>query len=309
MSVRVTGQTQVANAIAFLRQQGGGLAKFNDQISSGNRVTLPSDDPTQFPTLMRAKAESGRFAAYAQTMSDATMSLNAGVDALQETNDVLVRAKALAIDGASSTTNAEGYEALATEVDGLIERAIRAGNTQIDGKYLFGGTQTGTPPFRVATTDSAGRPATIGYDGSADRTRAVIGPAQTVDTRYAGDQVFQTAGADVFAALVGLRDDLRSGVTTEAKTKAVNARLTQLDAARDGVAERVAEQSSNLATLDALQNRMQELKLTADVRSGEIEGTDYAEAVVKMKQFENGLQATMSVTARLMQPSLLDFIR
>jgi flagellar hook-associated protein 3 FlgL len=309
MSVRVTGQTQVANAIAYLRQGSAGLAKYNDQISSGNRVTRPSDDPTQFPTLLRAKADSGRFAAYGQTMADATGALNAGVDALQEANALLVRAKAIGLEGASSTTTADAYEALATEVDGLITRAVRAGNTQLDGKYLFGGTQTGTPPFRVATVDGAGRPATVVYDGAADRTRAVIGPAQTVDTRYAGDQVFQKAGADVFAALIGLRDDLRSTQPVANKPGLVNARLAQLDAARDAIADGVAEQSSNLASLDALQNRMQELKLTADVRWGEVEGTDYAEAVVKMKQFENGLQATMAVSAKLLQPSLLDFIR
>lgn len=309
MSVRVTGQTQVASAIAYLRQGSAGLAKYNDQLSSGNRVKLPSDDPTQYPTLLRAKADSGRFAAYGQTMSDATSALNAGVDALQAANDLLVRAKNIGLEGANSNNSADAYEALAIEVDGLITQAVRTGNSQLDGKFMFGGTQTGTPPFRVATTDSAGRPATVVYDGAADRTRAVIGPGQTVDTRYAGDQVFQTTGADMFAALIGLRDDLRSAAPVASKPALVNARLAQLDGARDAVADRMAEQSSNLASLDALQNRMTDLKLTADQRSGEIEGTDYAEAVVKMQQFQNGLQASMAVSSKLLQPSLLDFIR
>jgi flagellar hook-associated protein 3 FlgL len=309
MSVRVTGQSQVANAIAYLRQQSAGLAKYNDQISSGNRINVPSDDPTQYPSLLRAKADSGRFAAYAQTMSDATSSLNAGVNALQEVNATLVRAKTIALEGANATSTPDTYEALAIEVDGLIDRALKAGNTQLDGKYLFGGTQTGTAPFRVASTDSAGRPAAVAYDGSADRTRAVIGPGQTADTRYSGDQVLQQTGGDVFAALIGLRDDLRNPSPAGGKSAAINQRLVQLDAARNAVSDTTAEQSSSLATLDALKNRMTDLKLTADQRSGEIEGTDYAEAVVKMQQFTNGLQATMAVSARILQPSLLDFIR
>src|SRR5262245_53960151 len=130
MNIRVTGQSQTANAIAYQQKGYSALAKYQEQVASGLRVQLPSDDPSRFPALSDAKSAGARYAAYVQNMTDATTDLNAGVDALQETNNVLVRAKQIAIEGGNATTDPQGYEALAQEVDALIERALKAGNAQ-----------------------------------------------------------------------------------------------------------------------------------------------------------------------------------
>lgn len=311
MNIRVTGQTQMANAIANQRGQFAALAKYQNQISSGLRVKLPSDDPSHFPALTHARAASQRLTMYSQTIADATTDLNAAVDALQETNDVLVRAKQIAIEGANSTTEPQGgYEALATEVDSLIDRALRASNTQQDGKYLFAGTATTTTPFRVTLSDANGRPATIGYNGSPDRSRVLTGQGETTDVRYAGDSIFQQAGNDVFQALIGLRDDLRTAAQSGMNMgQALTTRLGEIDAARDAIGESIGEQSSSLAILDTLQARVSDLKLDATTRAVEIEGTDFADAMVRMQAQDTALQATLAISARLSQPSLLDFLR
>lgn len=311
MNIRVTAQTQTANAIAYLRQQTAAAAKYQDQISSGLRVKLPSDDPGGYAQLARAKADGLRFDTYRQTMTDATADLNAGVGALRDVNDVLVRAKQIAQEGINETTDPGSAAALATEVDSLIGRVLAAGNTQsADGKYLFGGTATGAPPFQVAATDAAGRPAAISYAGSADRARALIGPGQTVDTRYAGNQVFQRTGADAFQALIDLRDNLRNtSLSNPARAAALTQSLSAVDAARNAIGDTTGEQAAHLAALDALQNRVGDLRLAAQERAGGIAGTDYAEAVVKLNQQQTALQATVAVSAKLLQPTLLDFIK
>ncbi|MBA4065284.1 MAG: flagellar hook-associated protein 3 [Isosphaera sp.] len=311
MNIRVTTQTQTAAAMANLQRQSSALAKFQQQLSSGQRVVLPSDDPAAFPALTLARVNSDRLATYAQTVSDATTVLNTGVSALQEVNDTLVRAKQLALEGANATTEgaAAGYEALAAEVDGLIDRAVRAANVEVDGQRLFGGTAAGTTPFR-AVTDAQGNVTGVAYDGTADRSRVLIGPGQTVDTRYAGSAVFQRPGADVFQALIQLRDDLRNTTLTQSqKAAALNGRVAGLDAAREAVSEATAEQASALAQLEAVQARVADLKLTADIRIGEVGATDFAEAVVKLKEQETVFQAALAVSANILQPSLLDFIR
>jgi flagellar hook-associated protein 3 FlgL len=310
MNIRVTGQTQTAAAAANLQRQSAALAKFQNQLSSGQRVVLPSDDPAAFPALTVARVNSGRLATYAQTAADATTVLNTGVDALQEVNDTLVRAKQLALEGANAATEgAAAFEALAAEVDGLIGRAIRAANTDADGLRLFGGTAAGTAPFR-AVTDAQGNVTSVAYDGTADRSRVLIGPGQTIDTRYAGSDVFQRPGADVFQSLIQLRDDLRNPALTQPqKAAALNGRIADLDAARGAVSEATAEQASALAQLEAVQARVADLKLAADTRVGEVGATDFADAVVKLKEQETVFQAALAVSANILQPSLLDFIR
>ncbi len=310
MNFRVTGQTQMSNAIANLRRQQADVAKFQDQISTGVKVKAASDAPAAFATASAARSASKRAGTFQDTLNDSTSDLNAGVSVLQETSAVLTKATELAIDGASGSIDKAGFEAIATEVDTLISRTLTAANQQQDGRYIFGGTATDTPPFRVDTLGPDGRPATIAYDGATERARALVSRSQAVETRYVGGDVFQAAGKDVFSALIGLRDDLRSSTLTDSqKTAAVSGRLAGIQSARSRVGEVMGEQAGNLAGMESIQNRLQDLKLNADTRAGDLEGTDYAEAVVGLKQQETAFEATLGVIGRMNQTNLLNFLR
>lgn len=306
MNVRVTSQTQVARAIADLRARSAAVAGYQDQIASGVRLRRPSDDPAAFAAAARQKAAGQRLDGYLQTVSDATADLNEGVSALQSGNQILTRARQIAQEGANAATDAAGRAALATEVDSLLDRMLAVGNGRADGRYVFGGTATGTAPFAVAARDAEGQPTAITYQGSPDRARGLIGPTQTVDTRYAGGDVFQQPGADVFAELIGLRDELRGAADPGT---ALSQRLAGLEQAQDAVTGAIGEQSGSLASLEAVQARAKDLRLAAVSRASELEGTDYAEAVVKLNEEQSVLQAALATSARLLEPILLDFIR
>jgi flagellar hook-associated protein 3 FlgL len=312
VNVRVTGQVQTNNAIGFMRQRSGELARAQQQVSSGVRVERPSDDPAAFPALSQFKAAAGRLDTFAQNAGDATATLNASVSALQDVNNLLVRARQIALEGADSAAAADpaARAALAVEVDGLLDQALRSANGRPDGKTVFAGTALDTPPFRVATVDAQGRPATIAYDGATERARTVTAPGQTIDTRYTGDAVFQRPGADVFGSLIALRDALRD-TTTDGATRAAafNQRLGDLDSSLGAINDAMGEQASNLATLESIGTLIGDQKLYADTRVGELEGTDFAEAVVRMKELETALQAIYATTVQIVQPGILDFIR
>jgi flagellin-like hook-associated protein FlgL len=312
MNVRVTSLTQTNNAIGYIQLRNADLSKYQDQVSSGLRVTKPSDDPAAFPEISQAKTASARLDAYSQNISSATSTLNAGVSTLQDVNDLLVQARQIAQQGADAATNGDQSQrdALATQVDGLIDRALRDANAQPDGKSIFGGTATNTPPFSVATTDAQGRPATIAYNGATQRTRVLTGPGQTVDTRYVGSSVFQQPGADVFQSLIGLRDDLRNtNLTGPALNTSLNQRLGTVDAARTAIGDATGEQSSNLATLQSLSSLNSDTQTATENRLGDLQDTDYATAVVKMKEQQTALQAIYATTVQMLQPGLLNFIQ
>jgi flagellin-like hook-associated protein FlgL len=89
MNIRVTGQTQVNNAIANLRRQQADANKFQDQISTGLKVKVASDAPAAFASAAAARGASKRAGTYQDTLNDSTSDLNAGVSVLQETSAVL----------------------------------------------------------------------------------------------------------------------------------------------------------------------------------------------------------------------------
>lgn len=310
MNIRVTGQSQTAATIAQLRRQAAQQAKFQDQIASGTKVKAASDDPLAFASLTQAKAAGGAFATTLQVASEATGGLNASVSALLDGNQVLTRAKQLAITGADAGNDPSAFEGLATEVDSLIDRFLQSANAQFDGDYLFGGDATKSPPFRVSGTNGQGRPIAVTYDGSATPAQTLVGGGQTVETRAVGTSVFQQAGGDAFRALIQLRDTFRDTTLTDSqKSAAVGQRLADVDAARTALGEAVGIQSSALSGLEAVTVRLQDLKLTANSRSNDLEATDFADAVVRLKEEEAAYQATLNVAASLIPPSLFDFVR
>ena len=308
MNLRVTALTQNSNAIANIRQRSADLAKYFDQVSSGVQVKRASDSPSKYPALTEAKAASARLKSYANTVGEATAVLNAGVSAIQDVNDILVRAKNIALQANDASTTPESREAHAAEVDSLINRALTTVNARPDGKSLFSGTAVTTTPF-TATLDAQGRPTAVTYAGSDDRARVVTGRGTTTETRYVGSEVFQRPGADTFGSLIALRDALRGELPPGSTfNQAMDQSVADLGTARDTLGEALGEQSASLATLSTLANVISDAKLDFDARAGDLEGTDYAEAIVKMQEAQTALQAIYAVTAQLADPGLLDFI-
>jgi flagellar hook-associated protein 3 FlgL len=153
----------------------------------------------------------------------------------------------------------------------------------------------------------------VGFSPVLNKSRVEITDkgSDTVKTRFTGSEVFQQPGVEVFDTLIALRDDLRNpSFTNDQRVAQLTQRMQTLEGAQKAVLGKVGEQSASLVRLEALQTRLDDLKLNNDIRLGELEGTDYAEAVLKLREQESIFQATLGVTARsAAQQNLLDFIR
>jgi flagellar hook-associated protein 3 FlgL len=309
VDLRVTSLMQADRIVSNLRLSVNRQDVLQQAISTGVRVQQPSDGPAAYLGARQADALVRRLDAYVTTTGDATNGLNASVSALQDVTQLLTNAAGLASQGINATTDSSSFGALAAQVDGLIDRMLALGNTQVDGRYLYGGTATQQPPFKVTAQNAAGAPTTIAYQGATQRARALIGPGQTVDTHYAGSQVFQGNG-DVFQALMGLRDTLRdTTLTSTARTQALTQQMGQLETARTGVLQTVGEQSAALESLDAVQTRLSDVQVSLKERSGDLVGTDFADAVVRLQAEQTAYQAALSVAAKTFTPGLLDLLR
>jgi flagellar hook-associated protein 3 FlgL len=309
---RVTGQMQANDAIAYMQQQSAALATVQDQLSSGIQLQVPSDNPVGYTTLAQAQTASLQYATYNQTITNANSTLSASASALQNINNILTQAKAIATQGADATTDSTGYQALATEVNSLISESMTNANSSLDGTYLFGGTANNVPPFQVTATDANGNPTAISYNGSSDPGQALIGPGQTVNTEYAGNQVFQQTGADLFQALINLRNNLTSPTLTQSQnsmSQALNQSLSQISSASTAIQKVTAQQSSSMSMLNSVQTQVQNLQLAANTQAGNVSSTDYSSAIVQMQEQETSLQASMTVASKILQPSLLNFIQ
>ena len=199
MAVRVTPQTQINQAIRNLQQRNSELLRFQNQVSSGLRLSRPSDDPADASAIIRNRADDIRFDTNLANIQDASFIIESQVDALIEVRQLFTAAKNVAFD-ASSTVNTSANEqavneSFAVQVDQMLAELLTVSNRRLsDGRSLFGGTATDTLPFRVASADANSRPTQIVYDGSNDNAQSIVALNQTVETFTSGRIPFQNPG-------------------------------------------------------------------------------------------------------------------
>jgi flagellar hook-associated protein 3 FlgL len=308
MELRVSQQTTVNTAIFYEQQQTAALAHLQQQASSGNRILAPEDDPLGAVAVINYTAQDAGYSTDLANINTATQNLNVSVSTLQNVHNILTQAKQLAIQGANATNDSTSLASLGDQVNALLQQLVTAANAQNGDQYIFGGTRTQAQPF---VTDAAGN---VSYVGGTQRASVPVGSSQSVDTYYAGSEVFQPQPAgtpDAFQVLQGLRDDLlnKSNLTSSAQLQSISNRLGQLSTVDNNVLRVVGQQSASLQNLTGLQSQVQDVQLQTKQLSGDIQSADMASVLTNLQAQQNLLQATLDTTAKIFSTNLLDFIK
>src|SRR5215831_12916324 len=145
--MRVTDKMIFENAAANAAKSRDRAQSAMEQVSTGMRVVHPGDDPTVAAMMVRGQQTVDRMSAISQNASRAGSEMDAADSALQSLSDVLARARELAVQMGNDSYSAADRQGAASEVDGLIQQAVTLMNTNVDGRYIFGGNKDQTPPF------------------------------------------------------------------------------------------------------------------------------------------------------------------
>ncbi len=317
MSLRVTLQTFVNQALDETRQQTDQLSRLQTQASTGLRLTAPSDDPALASVLQAGHAQDSRLQSYLDNISTVRNTLNQSVSTLQDVSTLFTQARSIALQASQSTEDAQSRAALADQVDQLLNRLLGDANVQNNGDYVYSGSATHTKPFVVTASDAAGRPTQVTYQGADDRTQALVGQDQTVSPFLSGREVFQATSPepagpgnyDAFQTLMALRDTLRNtSLSDHDQSLALSNLAADIDRVNGTVQQAAGEQSAMLQGLDQLQSHLQDMQLSTKTLVSNLGGADLAQVVVQMQEQQTMLQLSLYGFARTLQQSLLDFL-
>jgi flagellar hook-associated protein 3 FlgL len=216
---------------------------------------------------------------------------------LDQLSQVLDRARELAMSSSSATADAGAREAARTEVEQLYQHAIQLANTQVAGRYIFGGVNYDTAPV-----DASGA-LTAGVDpAGAVQPSVQIGKQVTLRTNHHAGEVFVDSG--VLQAL----DDLRTALGGSDPTAIARAG----DALRDG-AEAVQNLLGEVGVwsnqLDVTTANLDALELNLKTFKSDLQEIDFEEAVTDLISRQNSYQAAMLATSRVMGMTLADYLR
>jgi flagellar hook-associated protein 3 len=187
MTLRVTPDIVVSQALRHARQHNANLANLQAQVSTGLRVQRPSDDPVAIRQILTERATEERLESQIAGIQTVRSKLNLSVSQLLEANKILVRAKEIALE-ANQPIDDGTRKISAQEVSQLLDRLLAIANTQDDGTYLYSGTSHDVAPFAVASDGSA---STVSYLGAEIRAQTVLSTVLSLDHLYTGSEVFQ----------------------------------------------------------------------------------------------------------------------
>lgn len=296
--VRVTQNMLGKQSYVGLQVSMNRLAKSQEQLTTGRLINRPSDNPTGATTAMRIRTDLADKQQHLRNASDAQGWLDQIDTTLGTMTDQVRRARELAMSANSGIMSPESREALAVEVDQIRQGLISGANTTYLDRPVFGGVTAGTTAY-----DGAG--AFIGQSSPTGVVRTVAEGAK-VRVDVEGPTVFgdDTAGDSIFDHLTALSTALRT-----ANQAGIDAAATALDADFKRIVNVRADVGARANRVENARTVAADGELTLRNGLSEVENVDLAKATVDLKLQEVAYQAALGATARVVRPSLLDFLR
>jgi flagellar hook-associated protein 3 FlgL len=282
---RVTGNSLGSSILGSNQKTLARLANYQQQLATNKKLNQVSDDPVAAKQSLRYRAEGLQVGKYLDN-SDMT--------------NLMDEAKSLAVQGANGSQDAASRKTLANSVDSLLSRMIDLSNTVHDGRFLFGGTTTvqTTPPFGRNATDTG-----VDYSGNLDSFSVAVGPNSPVQVNTDGYTLFKGSN-DVFKTLVDLREALNQN-----DPATVNDLITTVDLAQQQVNSTQGGMGGRLQRLELARSQLEGTKVYLGELVSNAEDADMAEVITQMKLTQTALEAGLQSGARVLQTTLLDFLR
>lgn len=296
--MRVTTAHMAHNLVRNLRTSSSRLENLQNKLSTGKEVRYPSDSPSGVVESLRIRTALYEVEQFDENATDGLAWMNSTEQTLDSLQTVLSRARDLAVMGASGTLPQQSFEALADEMDDLYGETVDVLNASHAGKYVFSGQKLEARPFSL---DALGN---VVYNGDTKTFDREIGPGSLVAINVTGDR-FMAAGANVFVSLKALIDDLRAGNYKQVS----DVRIGELSVAIDKVLGIRSDVGAKMNRLELVRIRTLDTRNNLTELLGQTEDVDVEKTLIELKMAEMAHDVALSVGARIVPKSLVDFLR
>jgi len=295
--MRVTNQLVANTVTRELFQQTEDLLELESKISTGKRINKPSDDPIGMSKVLDYGKTLSKIEQYKRNISHGTSWLNLTESTLGTLDSIVVNAKEIAVYQATGTANDADRQMAAQEVKHIYDQIIQLANTKLGDSYIFSGYKTDAAPF------SRDENFNITYHGDDSEIQTKLGEGVSMTINANGADVFH-GDASVFDSLKGLMEALENN-----DMEMVSAQIETLDAALDQTLEAQVQVGAKLDRMTTTKSYWDNFELDVTEMLSETEDADLTEAVIKLTSREAAYQACLSVAAKMIQPTLMSFLR
>ena len=298
--MRVTQSMLTNNMLTNLNNSYEKMGKLQEQVASQKKFSKPSDDPVAAMMGMGYRTNLNQIQQYSNNIDEATNWIDSTDDAIGESISVLQRIRELAVQGSNGTYEGNQLNSIAEEVKQLKEHLLSIGDTQIGGKYIFNGQNTNVKPSSSAVVED-GKITSITYGSEPINLEVFTGISLQINTD--GSKMFGDA-LKSDGSIQKTLDALTSG-----NNKEVGNLLGDLDYTIDSFLAVQAQVGARQNRIELMGDRLSQQEVFATEILSKNEDVDIEKAILNLTTQESVHSAALSVGAKIMQPSLLDFLR
>ena len=308
--MRVTNRMMNNTLLLNLNRGLARLERINNQLGTKKKINRPSDDPVKTGVILRTSTSIRETEQYIRNLDAAVSWLDAADVILQDVVSVIHRAKELAVAGASTHLDETARQALADEIAQLHDNLLQLANSTHGGRYLFAGQHTDKKPFSGGgVTGDRINDVTFLMSLTGDETKIEfeIAPGITIDVNVISYNPDDSPQEGLFMPIFNALQELYGELVDD--TGDPDIPLQDLDNSLDNVLRKISELGGKQNRVELARERMLDLQLSLTRILSEEQDLDYAEAIMELKMEEFAYRTALAVGARIIQPSLVDFLR
>lgn len=295
--MRVTPSIQNRNFLENLARTKTRMDKAQDELSSGRRVNLLSDNPYAAGRASEIEALSSENAEFIANNEQSISKLGFLDSTMQRLVLSLENAQTLAAQALSGTTTPESRAALAEGVTGVRQQVLSIANTQYNGVFLFSGTRR---PAADAFSDNAPG---FTYNGNDDAIYQKLDRSTTIQTNLTGQDLFGDP-----PAVLDVLDALKTAIQNNDPT-AIRAEAASLETLANRFNSLGAIVGERIRLTEQTLSRLREHNLALKEETSRLTDANLVESISDFNLADQAVRVSLSSQARIEQLSLLDFLR
>ncbi|MGH4121139.1 flagellar hook-associated protein FlgL [Clostridium sp.] len=323
--MRITNKMLSNNFLRDMRTNLTNLSKIQNQMSSGKQITKPSDDPAKASKIMQMYSEIDANKQYNSNIKSTTNWLDMTDETLDRMGFVVGRIDELLVSTGNGGYGDDQRQAVKDEVNQRVEELSNLLNTSFDGKFIFGGTRGTTKPTEIASggiddknsrlvysqvgggelVDITGAGATE-YNQINSKISVEVSQGVTMEYNVTATEIMNYGDGDnLMELLSNITNHLDDGATSEltgGDLEGIQSAMTNILKLRSQVgAKQNRMESAESRNVDANFNMTEILSATEDI--------DITETVMEYATMQNIYMASLQTSAKVIQPTLLDYLR
>jgi flagellar hook-associated protein 3 FlgL len=305
MFTRVTNQSLTRNAQYNLQTGLAALSRLQNQASSQKAISVPSDDPAGISKALQIRSQQAATAQYSRNIDDGTAWLNTIDSTMSTVSSIMGRVRDLTVQGANdgvmSTTS---KAAIATELQSLKSELLKQSNTSYLGRSVFAGNTDAGVAFNADYTFNGSATSTVQRRIDANTTAQVDANGAAVFGTNPGANPLTDPGTtprSVFTLIDNIVSDLQGGVN-------IGARLTEIDQRKQAISAQQAIIGTTEAQMDRAKQTNASQTVSLEAQRSSVEDLDVAKVVLDLQTQQTAYQTSLGVTAKVLQPTLMDFL-